>query len=221
MKTITNKEILEQLLREYDLEDFFPQSLRSELTLLRYQKGQIICHQDQKISFLAYALGGNVKIVRRLSNGKEHVLESYKQPCIIGDIEILTNQKSVTSVIALEETYVIQLNNITKEKLLANPNFLYQISQELAKNFYKQNIKSTQNVTYTVKERLAKHILESQSDGHFQLNLPLLADSFGTSYRHLHRVINQLKQAEIIETKSFKNYQILNPKALTEMAEWD
>ncbi|MGT2722265.1 cyclic nucleotide-binding domain-containing protein [Streptococcus porcinus] len=221
MKTITNEKLLKELLKKYHLEEFFPKVFWPELQLVLFHKNEMICQQDQTLTFIGYALAGNIKIVRRLSNGKEHILETHARPCLIGDIELLTNQNAVTSVIALEETYLIQLKHINKKKLLANPEFLYQISQELAKNFYKQNIKSTQNLSYTVKERLAKHILENEENGYFQLDLTLLADSFGTSYRHLHRVIAQLLEAKIIEKVSFKYYHILFKETLEDLADLD
>lgn len=221
MKTITNEKLLKELLKKYHLEEFFPKVFWPELQLVLFHKNDMICQQDQALTFIGYALAGNIKIVRRLSNGKEHILETHARPCLIGDIELLTNQNAVTSVIALEETYLIQLKHINKKKLLANPEFLYQISQELARNFYKQNIKSTQNLSYTVKERLAKHILENEENGYFQLDLTLLADSFGTSYRHLHRVIAQLLEVKIIEKVSFKYYHILSKETLEDLADLD
>ncbi|RLU67288.1 Crp/Fnr family transcriptional regulator [Streptococcus iniae] len=210
MKTISDTFLLKSLLKKHKLQDFFPPEYHHQLQLLLFRKGEAICRQDQDITVIGYTVSGSVKIVRRLFNGKEHILETQSKPCIIGDIELMTNQKAVTSVIALEDTYFIQLPLRDKKKLLENPQFLYQIGRELAKNFYQQNIHSSTNISYSVKERLASHILENEVNGAFTLNLTLLADSFGTSYRHLHRVLNQLIDAQIIERKAFKDYCILD-----------
>ncbi|EGJ28329.1 cyclic nucleotide-binding domain protein [Streptococcus porcinus str. Jelinkova 176] len=51
--------------------------------------------------------------------------------------------------------------------------------------------------------------------------MTLLADSFGTSYRHLHRVIAQLLEAKIIEKVSFKYYHILFKETLEDLADLD
>ncbi|MCK1158711.1 helix-turn-helix domain-containing protein [Streptococcus uberis] len=88
----------------------------------------------------------------------------------------------------------------------------------MANNFYQQNVKSTQNMGYTVKERLARHILDQENNGVFGLELSLLADSFGTSYRHLHRVIQQLISQNIIERQAFKSYCITDFKSLEALA---
>ncbi|MGH2313231.1 cyclic nucleotide-binding domain-containing protein [Streptococcus uberis] len=218
MKTISDTNLLHKLLKKHRLSHFFPSTVQKDLHLLLFQKNEAICLQDQDLDFIGYALEGAVKIVRRLPNGKEHVLETHARPSLIGDIELLTNQKAVTSVIALKSTYFIYLPLRDKKKLLKDPDFLYQIGQVLANNFYQQNVKSTQNMGYTVKERLARHILDQENNGVFGLELSLLADSFGTSYRHLHRVIQQLISQNIIERQAFKSYCITDFKSLEALA---
>lgn len=110
---------------------------------------------------------GNIKIVRRLFNGKEHILETHNGPILIGDIELMTDQKAVTSVIVLDEAYVVQLPLTHKESLLTDADFLYHIGRGLAQNFYKQNITSTTNITYTVKERLASYLIAHENQQKF------------------------------------------------------
>lgn len=217
MKTISDKELLGSLLKKHKLEHFFPAEYHQHLQLLLFRKGQAICLQDQDITFIGYTVSGSVKIVRRLFNGKEHILETQSNPCIIGDIELMTDQKAVTSVIALEDTYFIQLPLRNKTELLKNPDFLYQIGHELASHFYQQNIRSSTNISYSVKERLASYILENENEGQFTLNLTLLADSLGTSYRHLHRVLSQLINQQIIERRAFKNYYILDKSKIEKL----
>ncbi|MGT2933579.1 Crp/Fnr family transcriptional regulator [Streptococcus catagoni] len=221
MKIINDYKLLQSFLYNKKLDGFFPEAYHQNLQLLLYQKGETICQQGQDVKALSYTVTGSVKITRRLTNGKEHILETHARPCIVGDIELMTNQQAVTSVIALEETYLIQMPLTDKENLLKDPQFLYQIGQKLADNFYQQNIRSTTNISYTVKERLASHILKNADTNRFILNLPLLADSFGTSYRHLHRVIQQLVSENIIERSAFKEYQILDHKKLENLASDD
>ncbi|MGT2888308.1 cyclic nucleotide-binding domain-containing protein [Streptococcus didelphis] len=218
MKTISDKQLLKELLFKNKLDHFFPSEDYDKLQLIQYQKGESLCLQGQEIKVIGYTLSGSVKIVRRLFNGKEHILKTHSAPCLIGDIELMTNQRAVTSVMALEKTYFVQLPLLDKEKLLKNPQFLYQIGRELALNFYHHNINASNNLSYSVKERLASHILANEKEGYFSLELTLLADTFGTSYRHLHRVLSQLIEKRIIKRSAFKSYQILNYKSLQALA---
>ncbi|GFG42198.1 cyclic nucleotide-binding domain-containing protein [Streptococcus canis] len=218
MKTISDANLLVHYLKKHHLEDFFPKSSHSQLQLVHYFKGEAICLQNQELKALYYLVQGNIKIVRRLFNGKEHILKTHNGPILIGDIELMTDQKAVTSVIVLDEAYVVQLPLVHKKSLLSDASFLYHIGQGLAQNFYKQNITSTTNITYTVKERLASYIINNQSQQEVHLNLTLLADRFGTSYRHLHRVLNQLILQGMIERTSFKTYRILNQGGLQQLS---
>ena len=85
------------------LEQVFSAPYLSQLQKVTFQKGNYICTQGQDITELTYILSGRVKIVRSLSNGKEHILEMPQQPQLLGDVELMTNQLAGSSVIALEE----------------------------------------------------------------------------------------------------------------------
>ena len=159
---------------------------------------------------------GKVKIVRRLFNGKDYILDISSQPNLIGDIELLTGQAIVSSVIALEKVWVVQLPLSNRQELLSDPTFLYMVGKGLASSLYQQNIQAASNIGYSVKERLATHILSIENQGHFQLELHLLADSFGTSYRHLLRTIKDFLEKKII-SKQGKNYQICDRKILEKL----
>ncbi|MGZ7142626.1 Crp/Fnr family transcriptional regulator, partial [Streptococcus pyogenes] len=81
---------------------------------------------------------------------------------------------------------------------------------------YLQNIQAASNIGYSVKERLATHILSIENEGKFQLELHLLPDSFGTSYRHLLRTIKDFLEEKTI-AKERKNYHILQRKTLEKL----
>lgn len=200
------------------LEQIFPVAYLNQLQKVSFQKGDYICTQGQAITELTYILSGRVKIVRSLSNGKEHILEMPHQPQLLGDVELMTNQLAGSSVIALEEVQAVQLPLNDKESLLQDPAFLYQIGRNLATALHKQGISASRNVSYPVKERLATHILNIEEQDIFQLSPSILASSFGTSYRHVQRVIKQFIDQGIIEKKAFKTYRILQRKSLETLA---
>ena len=189
-----------------------------QLQKVTFQKNDYICTQGKAITELTYILSGKVKIVRSLFNGKEHVLEMLNQPQIFGDVELMTNQPAGSSVIALEEVQAVQLTLNNKEELLKDPVFLYQIGHNLAMALHKQGITASTNASYSVKERLATHMLSIEEEGVFQLSPSILAASFGTSYRHVQRVIKQFIDQGIIEKEAFKSYRILQRQTLEKLA---
>ena len=200
------------------LEQVFSAPYLSQLQKVTFQKNDYICTQGQAITELTYILSGKVKIVRSLFNGKEHILETLNQPQILGDVELMTNQPAGSSVIALEEVQAVQLPLNNKEELLKDPVFLYQIGRNLAMALHKQGITASTNASYSVKERLATHILNSEEENIFQLSPSILASRFGTSYRHVQRVIKQFIDQRIIEKEAFKTYRILERQTLEKLA---
>ena len=200
------------------LDQVFQPPYLNQLQKVTFQKNDYICTQGQAITELTYILSGKVKIVRSLFNGKEHILETLNQPQILGDVELMTNQPAGSSVIALEEVQAVQLPLNNKEELLKDPVFLYQIGRNLAMALHKQGITASTNASYSVKERLATHILNSEEENIFQLSPSILASGFGTSYRHVQRVIKQFIDQGIIEKEAFKTYRILERQTLEKLA---
>lgn len=200
------------------LDQVFSPPYLDQLQKVTFQKNDYICTQGQAITELTYILSGKVKIVRSLFNGKEHILEMLNQPQIFGDVELMTNQPAGSSVIALEEVQAVQLPLNNKEELLKDPVFLYQIGHNLAMALHKQGITASTNASYSVKERLATHMLSIEEEGVFQLSPSILAASFGTSYRHVQRVIKQFIDQGIIEKEAFKTYRILQRQTLEKLA---
>ena len=166
------------------LDQVFPAAYLNQLQKVTFQKGDYICTQGQDI------------------------LEMLHQPQLLGDVELMTNQLAGSSVIALEDVQAVQLPLNDKESLLEDPVFLYQIGRNLAMALHKQGITASRNVSYPVRERLATHILSIEEEGNFQLSPSILAASFGTSYRHVQRVIKQFIDQGIIEKVAFKTYGI-------------
>ena len=200
------------------LDQVFSPPYLNQLQKVTFQKNDYICTQGQAITELTYILSGKVKIVRSLFNGKEHILETLNHPQILGDVELMTNQPAGSSVIALEEVQAVQLPLNNKEELLKDPVFLYQIGRNLAMALHKQGITASTNASYSVKARLATHILNSEEENIFQLSPSILASRFGTSYRHVQRVIKQFIDQGIIEKEAFKTYRILERQTLEKLA---
>lgn len=193
---------LEAYIKEYQLEKIFPTHYFDKLQVLQLSAGDAICHQGESLTALSYFANGKLKIVRRLFNGKEHILDIKEKPTLIGDIELLTDQLVVSSVIALEDTLIIQLPLAgIREQLLSDNALLLNLSKGLAQSLYEQNIRASTNLNYTLKEHLATHILAIEEKGVFKLELTSLADSFSVSYRHLLRVIHELIDTGIIEKR--------------------
>ena len=200
-----------------DLAAIFPERYQKHLRLYELEAGDVICHQGDKLGALCYILEGQIKVVRRLYKGREHILDTKTAPALIGEIELLTQQKNVSSVVTLTKVTIAKLPLAhLEDDLLNDASFLLNIGKELAQALYQQNIRSTTNITYTLKERLATHILKYAEDDRFRPERTRLAESFGVSYRHVSRVLQQLTKDGILE-KDKPYYSIKDKKALKKL----
>lgn len=216
MEIIKDSHIIQDFLARPEIRQVFPDHYQKQLRLVVYGADEAICQQDDQLTALSLVVKGKVKIVRRLFNGKDYILDISTHPNLIGDIELLTGQAIVSSVIALDKVWVVQLPLSNRQELLSDSTFLYMVGKGLATSLYQQNIQAASNIGYSVKERLATHILSIENQGHFQPELHLMADSFGTSYRHLLRTIKDFLEKNII-SKQGKDYQICDRKTLEKL----
>lgn len=83
----------------------------------------------------------------------------------------------------------------------------------MANELYQSDIDRMSAVLCSVKEQLALHLLSLNTTEAFSLDRSILADKFGTSYRHLLRVINSFVEEGILERQNHK-YRILNQERL-------
>lgn len=208
---------LENYIKVYQLDNIFPTRYFDKLQVLQLSSGCALCLQGETLNALFYLVKGKLKIVHRLFNGKEHILDIKESPTLIGDIELLTNQSAISSVIALKDSLIIQLplNDIRKQ-VLTDCQLLLNLSKGLAKSLCEQNIRASTNLNYTLKERLATYILTIEENGVFKLDLTSLSNSFAVSYRHLLRVIHCLVDEKIIE-KHKPYYHIKNKSQLLKL----
>lgn len=216
MKKIQKRSEIQTYIKQYNVKQYFSEKYFDSFELLEYAPSETICQQGQFLNGLYFFLTGKIKIIRILSNGKELILNSHETPCPIGEIEFLLDKPIVSSVVTQKTSLLLYLpSKDRKKELLNDPNFLYAIAHTLASEIYQLDLNNPVNIVYSVKERLATYILSVEKNGIFTLNLTMLADSLGTSYRHLLRVINQFINDGIID-RQHRTYYILDFDKLLE-----
>ncbi len=212
MKRIHDRDVIQSYIRQYqdDVKQYFSEKYFDSFELLEYAPSETVCRQGQYLEGLYFLLTGEIKIIRILGNGKELILNTYETPCPIGEIEFLLEKPVISSVVTQKKSLLLYLPAPGPQKeLLADARFLYAVAHSLADNIYQLDLNNSVNLIYSVKERLATYILSVEKNGFFTLNLTTLANSIGTSYRHLLRVVNQLVSGGIIE-RQHRAYCILD-----------
>ncbi|KXT72348.1 putative N-ribosylNicotinamide CRP-like regulator [Streptococcus sp. DD10] len=219
MKIITNTINLEAIIQEYQLQQIFPPDCLEKLQVIVYEKKDYICRQGDELEQISYFLTGKLKIVHSLANGTDMILHIQEEEGLLGEVELMLGKSCVSSVIADEDSLVVQLPTpLFKKRLLESSLFLHHMGKTLAKKLHYNNRIAPTHIHYSLQERLASHILNQiKYSPIFTPKLSQLADSFGVSYRHLQRVLKQMVDDGWLE-KDKKSYHIRNLKELTKVA---
>ena len=110
MKKISPSTKLMEIITDYQLDQIFPGDCLSQLDLVLYQAGEYICRQGSDQDVIPYFLKGRLKIVHSLENGSDTILEIQEKPGLLGEIELLLDRVCITSVIADQDSLVVQLS---------------------------------------------------------------------------------------------------------------
>lgn len=219
MKLLNNPTFSDKLIDDYGLADIFPSDILSSLQVILYEKNDSICIQGQELEQISYFLTGKLKIVHSLENGAEMILNVQEESGLLGEIELLLEKTCVSSVIAMEESLVVQLPTpVFKQKLLDSPLFLRYMGIAMAEKLHYSNRSTPTHIHYRLKERLATYILsQTRQTPSFQLKINQLAARFGVSYRHIQRVLKKMVDDGWLQ-KEKKTYTVIQAMKLEELA---
>ena len=219
MKKISPSTRLKEIITDYQLDQIFPGDCLSQLDLVLYQTGDYICRQGSEQDVIPYFLKGRLKIIHSLENGSDTILEIQEKPGLLGEIELLLDRVCISSVIADQDSLVVQLPALHfKKRLLLDPTFLRSTAKTLAEKLHQINYLAPANFHYSVKERLASHFLEHcDENGTLKPKMNQLALRFGISYRHLSRVIKQMIEEGLVQREG-RVYTILDAKRMNDLS---
>ena len=219
MKTISDPSLRQEWLQRYQLNQVFPENCLEKLQLIIYEPGEVICQQGRDLKQISYFLQGSLKIVHSLENGVDMILSLQKEAGLLGEIELMLEKACVSSVIAVETSWVVQLPlSNYKKKLLSSSLFLRHVGEDLAEKLHYNNRLTPTHLHYSLQERLATHILSQiRHNPVFRPKLTQLAESFGVSYRHLQRVLKQMVDDGWL-SKEKRQYTVLKPQELSKRA---
>lgn len=200
-----------ELLRKYGLNEEFEQILE----VIEYEKGEYICQQEQEIHYVLLVLEGEARVFCDLENGKRLLVCFYEAGGVIGDVEFMMGTVITDSSVQVMTRFrcigipVPQ----SREKLMKNQIFLYQLGNNLAHKILRSTRNSANNILYPLETRLCSYIDTACREDVFDEKLTEVAEALGTSYRHLLRALNELIEQNILQKNRHK-YVIIDRSEL-------
>jgi len=210
--------------RHFRLGRFIPPALIGEFKLQHYEKGRPICEVGQPIDGLSFLVEGRAKVFMPMENARQLLLCFYQPLQMLGDLELFeTAPRTVTGVEALTPCVCLKLRRESVMTHLADdPVFLRQMCLSLGRKLGRVNRNSALNMLHPVENRLASYVQGTASPEAgglpvFSGNLTQIADFLGTSFRHVHRILQGFC-AQGFLAKSGTRYTILNAPELQKRA---
>lgn len=229
MKKIENSSIIESYYNELNMQKIFMHDMKSHMKLLKFDKHEYLSREDEELEYLYFFVQGKAKVFKTLPNGRNLLLAFYNPIntiCVIGDIEIVKNQKATGTIQALSTCYCLAIPmKMAKVELIKDNKFLKFTCENLAEKLAAVSMNSSINLLYPLENRLSSYINESLNYEENEENLYIdldeklinIADLLGSSYRHLLRTFNILCKKGVLEKEDGK-YKVINKTLLKELA---
>lgn len=193
---------------EYDLTE-------KDYIVEHYRSGQIVIQQGDPADYVRIIVSGAVDVPVHASNGKSCLIRYSLANCILGNVELFTNDPSyINGAVAVTELKVIAIPMQKARKLLqTSNNFCRRMAEELAGKMRRttQDILAAQ--TRTAEERLCFYLIEQAEEDCYSATLTQAANATGITYRHTMRIIKKLCDERLI-LRTEKGYQIINKEEL-------
>ena len=218
MKKIHNAKMLEMYIKKYHIDEMFSIDMKPHMELFLFDKNDYICKVDEPLEYLFFFVEGKAKVYNSLSNGKSLLLRFYNPFQAIGDVEFLHLETANSNIQVVYESYCIGISfKAIRQYALEDARFLRYACESIGEKLLSLSKYSSINLLYPLENRLASYILASiSSTVHngsstivFEGNLTEIAELLGTSYRHLLRTLNSLRNQKAIK-KSGNHYEILD-----------
>lgn len=190
-----------------------------------YKKGDIIFSENELLHGVYCVRDGICKLIKSNENGKDQTVKLLGKGELIGQRSIISDERTNMSAIALND---IELCYVPKDEIInnlkGNPNFSFDVLQNLAQDLKTAEVNLIKKAQNTVKQRLADTIIYihnnfgTTKEGHLKVVISRedYANLVGTATESVIRILSQLKKEGLIATKG-KQIRILDMDGLMQI----
>ena len=216
MKKTLDENLKKHYIKKHNLMDIFDERLLTGSQLFSFDKGDFIIKAGNYLEYYYIFVGGKIKVLNILENGRALLLKFYEEMDIIGDLEILKKSKPQCNVIAVESSFLI---GIPRDNILRygfdNKNFMEFTIISLTNKLESTSNNSSYNLLYPLINRLSSYINEHSSEDNtieFTSSFQEISEFLGTSYKHLNRTLKEMETLNIIKRNGKKIIILDKPK---------
>lgn len=220
MRVANAEQTIEHYISKFEIDRFLNDDLLAHLRLFHFPAYSHVYVEEDEQHYLYFLVEGQVQCSHYHLNGKLAVIALSEPFAAIGDMEILSDVRVQSNVIATQDTIMLGIERHIVERYGANdPRFLRFLIDQLRHKLYETNALQMNQILPVI-NRLALYILAhtSADDVIMPPDKEDLASLLGTTSRHLNRVLKELVEAEIISSE-YPQIHIRNRPALEELTQ--
>lgn len=219
MRIANAEQAIQDYVTRFEMATFLNADLLAHLQLFHFPAYTPIMIEEDEQHYLYFLVEGQAQCSHYHLNGKLAVIAVSTPFSAIGDVEILSDERVYSNVIATTDTTMLGIASTHVERYGANdPRFLRYLIEELKSKLLRTNSLQMNQVLPAV-NRLALYLLSQPITPDGTVVLPDkegLASLLGATPRHLNRVLKALVESGSISA-DYPEVRILNRRALQTM----
>ncbi|MCT4585764.1 MAG: cyclic nucleotide-binding domain-containing protein [Peptostreptococcaceae bacterium] len=223
MQIINDKGLRDYYIKKSKIKEYIKnENLEKYIKIHEYKNKEVIYNTNQVVDYFYMLLEGKANIYINLKNGKSLLIKIYSPIEFLGDMEFVSGENTQCEARALEKTILLGIKTSDLEILTKDDTDFYKfISKALASKLKNASNSAAINLLYPVENRLCEYLMINSNYGEdleFEIDkLKYVAETLGSSYRHIQRIIKQLIKEEIIE-KNKNKIKIKNLDKIKELS---
>lgn len=212
---------MQQYIEQFELQKVLPPQVLSQISLKKFVKGDHIFTQGEQPTHIHFLVEGRLKIFASSDEGRNLII-AFTQPFgVLGDIEFVQNRPYLHTGEAVTDGKLLIIPiDAVEEYGRGHFPFINFLLETITRKFYDNSYAQSFNMLHSVEVRFASYLLSSttEHENYVSLrNIRDVADSIGTSYRHLNRIIGQLCEEGYVE-RAQRTIRIINRQQLYKLA---
>lgn len=222
MRVANAEKTIQRYVAQFGLTRFLNENLLDHLQLFHFPVYSPIYIEQDEQHYLYFLVEGQVQCSHYHPNGKLAVIALSEPFAAIGDLEIMSDARVKSNVIATQETTMLGIDSVVVERYGANdPRFLHFLIEQLRDKLIKSDALQV-NYVMPVINRLAVYLLAqpaaNASGAVLMPDKESLASLMGTTTRHLNRVLRELVEDGAI-SDGYPLVRLLNRERLEALME--
>ena len=191
-----------RLLSYEELVSLCPNRLRDQIEIIDFSPEDYFMEQNNQDHWVYVLLSGEAQAFSTTPTGIRHVRYIHHAGEVIGEIEAVTDEPIICSVVATAQGQAVKLSQETYLSMIKeSPDFAMFVVGQLAQSLAIMSTFTSLNLQYSLKQRLMRFFLQKyqQFGNPFYVDKKLTADLFGCHLRSVNRVVKELEAKSLLE----------------------